>query len=229
VIGNDIVDLEFVDSPAYLHVRHLERVCTPEELNAIRESAIPSRSLAVVWASKEAAYKLLVQEGIDCKFVPRQFVTDFKDRSETCSGFKFAVHYCGIRRIVTIATTKSWVHAVAISPEDSIVRWVVGKMESCHPRWGQSLNESNVVRRLATGLLSDSGQENVVLEFRERVPVLRCKAGGPAGIGMSLSHHGAFAAAAIAWAPGPESRKQPVVHCFTETSALEGMCSTYIA
>ena len=208
VVGNDIVDLHFGDSPAYEHVGHLERVCTMAESRAVRQSTDPSTDLAVIWASKEATYKALVQRGIDCKFAPREFVTDFEDRERLPFGCKFVVSYCGLQSELKIALTGNWVHAVATHPENCNVRWAVAEIE-CSVPGRCATNESAVARRIAADLLSASDQNDIVLQFTGRVPTLRRRSGDSAGIGISLSHHGAFAAAALCWLARDQCQRDP--------------------
>lgn len=201
-IGNDIVDLGFIDSPAYQHIRHLERVCTKEESRAVRESSDPSRDLAVIWASKEATYKAVVNRGGDTKFVPREFVTHFERCEQLPSGYKLPVSHRGSSWHLQIALTERWVHAIALDPEHCVVRWAIAEIESFAPHC-RTVNESAVARRIAVELLSASRRSDVVLQFAGRVPTVRKRrTGDSAGMGVSLSHDGAFAAAALAWAAG---------------------------
>ncbi len=228
-IGNDIVDLHVIDSPACQHVGFLERVCTPAELRLVRESASPDHCLAILWASKEAVYKLLVQEGIGCKFIPRDFVTAFEKRTETPPGWEFPVSYRGICCKVVVAVTSKWVHAIATIPAHCVVRWTVREFESSCSSGHKTSDESVAARRLAADLLSGSGHDDVVLAFQGRVPMLM-RNGENAGIGISLSHHGAFAAAAIAWISGSSPRpSRPVDRDPSIASASEEMCSTCTA
>ncbi|GAC1684526.1 MAG: hypothetical protein PVS2B2_23530 [Candidatus Acidiferrum sp.] len=229
MIGNDIVDLHFMDSPAYQHVRYLDRVCTSAEVKCIRHSEDASTSLAIVWASKEAAYKAYAKQLIGCCFVPRQFVTDFEKTSELNSKGNLTVNYAGTQTRVEILVTKRWVHAIATSSEDTHVRGTVLEIEQCFQGGHKARGESEAVRFLASGLLSKFGCVDMALEFSRRIPTVLLNGGGPSGIDISLSHHGAFAAAAIAL---PSDKALPCTqnhgrsHAYSDS---EGLCSTYMA
>jgi phosphopantetheinyl transferase (holo-ACP synthase) len=120
VIGNDIVDLYFFDSLAYHHVRNLDRVCTSAEAQGVRQFADPSTSLTIVWASKEAAYKLFSKQLIRCRLVPRQFVTNIDNRVGLKSNGKLTVTSAGIQSSVELLITKLWVHAIARYGEGTV-------------------------------------------------------------------------------------------------------------
>jgi phosphopantetheinyl transferase (holo-ACP synthase) len=229
VIGNDIVDLHFFDSPAYHHVRYLDRVCTSAEAHSVRQSADPSTSLAIVWASKEAAYKLHSKQFAPCRFVPRQFVTDIDNRVELKSNGKLIVTYAEMRTSVEILVTKRWVHAVARCSEGTVLRWAVREIEQCFLDGRQARGESEAVRFLAAELLLNFGHKDLSLEFAGKIPRVMRKTGGHAGIDISLSHHGAFAGAAVAW-PLDKASLYTQSNCrFLEHSAPEGLCSTFTA
>jgi phosphopantetheinyl transferase (holo-ACP synthase) len=229
VIGNDIVDLHFFDSPAYRHVRYLDRVCTVAEAQGVRQSADPSTSLAIVWAAKEAAYKLHAKRSVHCRFVPQQFVTDIENRVGLVSNGKLIVIYAGMRTNVGISVTKRWVHAIATSPEDTALHWGVRGLEQCFRDGRQARGESEAVRFLAAELLVNSGHEDLSLEFAGKIPKVMRKTGGHAGIDISLSHHGAFAGVAVAWSLDKASPRTKS-HCrFLKRSAPEGLCSTFTA
>jgi hypothetical protein len=67
------------------------------------------------------------------------------------------------------------------------------------------------------------------LQFEGRVPKLRHKDGRYAGADVSLAHHGAFAAAAIAW-PACCSKSQLWCHAgFAKMKNSEAVCFTCTA
>lgn len=226
MIGNDIVDLHFFDSPFYHHVQYLDRICTPAESRVVRQSADPCRTLAIIWASKEAAYKLLSKQLVRCSFIPEEFVTHLDARVVPHSKANCLVAHAGARANVSICMTEAWVHAVATQHHDDVVHWIVRDIEKCYSPGCKTCYESEAARILATELLSNHGHEDTVVEFVGRVPTLRAQSGVPAGIGISLSHHGAFASAAIAWPSGENSPQRQMRRHFAATSVSEGMCST---
>lgn len=216
MIGNDIVDISLFGSPACQHVRHLDRVCTPEEARGVRKSTNPSISMAVVWAVKEASYKLFSKESGYFHFVPRQFVTEINEPVLTDGG-RLTVTYDNTPADVQVSITKNWVHAVAVRTENRNVGWRVRKID----RSGTSepIDESRAARLLAAELLLQFCGDNFALNFAEKIPTVTKQSDEHTGIGISLSHHGAFAAAAIAWRDD----------IFSNDTVLEGLCSTSTA
>lgn len=197
MIGNDIIDLQYVEWPPYQHIRYLERVCTSAEAGAVRGSGNPARSLATVWAAKEAAFKLLSRSSNLVHFVPREFVTDFAQRSSLSSCDELRVSHHGTQTGVSILETTQWLHAVAKSPSCAALRWRVRENLQDASHEIAPTEESAAVRQLAKELLQECGMKNAILDFVGRIPALRNvgRLGGENSI--SLSHHGRFVAAAI--------------------------------
>lgn len=191
----------------------------------MRQSADPCRTLAIIWASKEASYKLLSKQLVRRSFVPGEFVTHWDARAVLDSEADCLVTHAGDRANVSISITETWVHAVATQHQNDSVHWIVRDIEKCSLHGCKACGESEAARILATELLSNHGHRDTVLEFVGRVPLLRRPNGAHAVIGISLSHHGAFAAAAIAW---PSTEKQ-THRRFAEGQGSEGMCSTCTA
>lgn len=217
-----MVDLHFLDSPARHHIRYLDRVCNSVEACLVRRSAKPWRSLSVIWACKEAAFKLMSKESGRRSFVPWEFETHFEARTELDSNGSCLVTRAGAEAIAMISVTEDWVHAVATRDQNVVVHWAVREIDKCPPQTCPSGSESEAVRFLARQLLSNYGRSDTILEFIGRVPRLRRRNGDLAEMGISLSHHGAFAGAAIAWASG---QRQPCDHS-KEGTLSEENCST---
>lgn len=196
MIGNDVVDLRYFEPPAYSHVRYLDRVCSPAEARAVRRSDRPARSLAIVWAAKEAAFKLISQKFNRGHFVPRDFVAALYDQ-ELDTGTDFTMSCGDVLSRIRVTTNECWVHAVATLPGDYFLRWRVQEMSECCSRDPAAGAESQAVRLLARKLLNDSGREGGLV-FLGRIPIVK-KSSGASETAISLSHHGAFVAAAIAW------------------------------
>jgi phosphopantetheinyl transferase (holo-ACP synthase) len=198
VIGNDIVDLRFVDFPAYCHVNYLERVCTPAEAWAIRHSADPCTSLAIVWAAKEAAYKSVSTQMACRYFNPRRFDSGFVGWNGRNGAIQMSVTFAGDKIAATVTIADRYVHAVATVPETKLVCSKIGTIENpfskrIHPR-----QESEAARLLASDLLRSTGRADLVLKFSERVPILCEETGARSEVEIGLSHHGAYCAVAIA-------------------------------
>jgi phosphopantetheinyl transferase (holo-ACP synthase) len=228
LVGNDIVDLDFCEPGQYDHVRHIDRVCTLEEANAIRRSVHPVRALALVWASKEAAYKRFSKQFTQCHFVPREFAIQMENQDPARIDRKLSILYKDLQTEVSIVWENRWVHAVA-SPAATKILFAVREIDRCFLGSRRASNESEAVRFLANDLLEQISARDVSLQFEGRVPKLKNKDGDLSGMDVSLAHHGAFAAAAIAWpmqslgsllCEGANSK---------ETTVSEAVCFTCIA
>lgn len=223
MVGNDIVDLHFLDAPSYQHVRHLERVCSSEEVQAVQDSKAPSVTLAALWACKEAAYKAFSQE-INCRFVPRRFAVCFEDIASLAARKTATVIFNGIPAKVHLSLTGHWIHAIATSPTAQFARYVVREIEQSCPENPRVQNESQVVRFLAAECISRFCSKDILLDFHGKRPVLMRRTGDLAKIGISFSHHGRFAAVAMAWPKADRHSEQRVrsldTHCPRRTNAL---------
>ena len=197
MIGNDVIDLNFADSPPYEHIRRLHRVCTSQEIATIRSSLHPSTTFAFVWAAKEAAFKLLSSRMNHCGFVPGRFETNFAGTTASRTIARLTVRFATEFADVTIVSNENWVHAVAVAQKNCPARWKV-RVIPARAASGETESESAFARLLAAELLSEWGLKDAVLEFHNKVPVVRAPARRLDQIGISLSHHGRYAAAAIA-------------------------------
>jgi hypothetical protein len=181
--------------------------------------------LALILASKEAAYKSLSKQVAECRhFVPKQFVTEIENHDPVRFGKKLSVLYRGMQTEVSIFAEERWVHAVTLTPTMRI-HWTVRAIEKCSLGDRKASSESEAVRLLANALLEELCVEDLSLRFEGRVPRLEHKSGRYAGADVSLAHHGAFAAAAIAWpACGPQFQPKGDAD-FAEMKNSEALCS----
>lgn len=228
MVGNDVVDIDFCEKPKHHHVRYLERVCTPEEAERVRQSIDPVGALALTWASKEAAYKLFSKQSARCHFVPRQFVTQIENCDPVQIDQKLLIRYAGMQTEVSIFAEQSWVHAVAADPGMKI-HWTVREIDKCFLGSRKAVGESEAVRFLSNALLEELGLDDASLQFDGRVPKLVCRGGGFSGMDISLAHHGAFAAAAIAWPAGRRASQYGDDAGSATAKSLEAVCSTCTA
>lgn len=228
MVGNDIVDLDFCEPAEHHHIRYLDRVCAPEEADAVRRSVNPVKALASIWVSKEAAYKLFSKQLELPHFVPHQFVAQVENHDSARIYQKLSILYRGVQADVSILSTERWVHAVAVLPSMKI-KWAVCEIEKCFFGSRKAGSESEAVRFLAYALLDEVGLQDVTLEFEGRVPKLKRKGGGHSGMHVSLSHHGAFAAAAIACPACGLISESSDDACLALAKNSEAVCSTCTA
>ena len=188
MIGNDVVDLAHPGVKAGArHVRFDARVFCRAERAALGASGAPDRLRWMLWAAKEAAYKLLVKIDPATVWSPRKFLVEL---DANLAGY--ALHE-GRKLTVLLEEDGAHVHAIAsdTEPSSEAQRWQVG-----HLAVGEQ--EGLAVRALAiTGLAPELGLDASSLSFakRGRIPIL-CQDDEPLGVDLSLSHHGGF----VAWA-----------------------------
>lgn len=228
MVGNDIVDLSYFDAPSFQHVGYLERVCTAEEVRLLRRCSDTCKYLAVLWTAKEAAYKLVSRNSTVGHFVPRQFVSHSLNPSLFPEG-EIVISIAGLEVKVRAKLTERWVHSVATSPEVQAVRWAVREIRKDFPADMRVEAESQAARSLANDLLLEYAPPGVTLQFSGRVPRVESAAKPIRGMDISLSHHGTFAAAAIAWGPDHTFRAQKEICGLLKDSPLEATCCTSTA
>jgi len=229
LIGNDIVDLRLIELPPHRHARFLERVCTPAEARALHRSNRPNTSLAVMWASKEATYKLLSRHLNLHHFVPREFVTNLDSCTSLHSCAELQVCYGKDQATVTTFLNERWVHAVATVSGSDDLHWRVQEMHKSPFHEITPRDESEAARRLAKELLLKCGWKNVVLDFVGKAPTLKQEGENGAEMGISLSHHGAFVAVAIAWSSSNPGRHEGVAYDSMVRPPSGEACSTCTA
>ncbi len=202
MIGNDIVDLQYFEFPRHQHVRHLERVCTASEARAVRQSGCAARSFAVAWASKEAAYKLMSRDLALPHFLPREFAIQLDESDSLDRVDELRVSFGLAEARVTLSANPRWVHAIATSSHADCLAWQVREVQKSSGAEITPQEESEAVRSLAAELLRERGWKNVFLDFECRIPTLRQQERDDVKAGISLSHHGAFVAVAVARSRG---------------------------
>lgn len=194
----------------------------------VRDSADASVRLAVLWAAKEAAYKLISRTQTDCHFVPRHFVTEFDDSGDWNAGVEGRVAFEELDVTVRVSITPRWVHAVATYETRVAIRWGVAPVEEYCVRGSSAQRESTAVRELAKHLLEQAGVVGGTITQEGKIPSVVSHR-EDASIGLSLSHHGAFVAAAIAWPCGGVVETTQVDFTAESHGPSEEVCSTCTA
>jgi len=183
MIGDDVVDLADPEARAdALHPRFDARVFAPAERAALAASADPGRLRWVLWAAKEAAYKLASQRDPRVVFSPRRFAVSLGARLPGRVLWPGGAARVQVRRVGDAA------HATARpldAPGGGLARGVARIAPGDDPsREARELARRGVARRL--GL--DARALYVVR--RGRIP--RLELPGGRALALSLSHHGAF-------------------------------------
>ncbi len=223
MLGNDVVDLAAPGTrPGARHSRFDERVFCAAELRALSRSLAPERLRWRLWAAKEACYKAARRRDAAARFSPRRFEVRRADLP------RCAVRWGDRDFCVSIEESADFVHAVATEgradgcPGACGVGQVAARaacgaargVEEAAARaaCGAARLEASpdpeapgrAARALAlSGVAAHLGVDPCELSIArvDRMPWLHHR-GVPARAVLSLSHHGRYAAWAVALAPG---------------------------
>jgi hypothetical protein len=204
MIGNDIVDLRDPEvQPGASHPRFDRRVFSSEERGALRASGARERLRWILWAAKEAAYKVARKRDASCVFSPVRFVVHLD------ASLAGSVEHDGECYPVRVVEEEELVHAVATDgcagdPEPELL-CRVARLPS--PEADASALVREIARRELAPRLGSTPEALQVVR-RGRVPVL-CLDGQPAGLDLSLSHHGRFVAYACQVPPPEQAGATP--------------------
>lgn len=187
MVGNDVVDLGDPEvQPGAQHPRFDARVFAPCERDALEASGAPHRLRWILWAAKEAAYKVAKKLDPAAIFSPSRFCVRLD------ADLRGEVEFEERRIPVQIDEDCLRLHAVASSDAELLptlrqqVAFLPGGLGSA----------PEAVRALATlGVADWLGARPQELSIRRmgRVPVL-FRGDVPAAVDLSLSHHGRFVA-----------------------------------
>lgn len=199
MIGNDVVDLGDADArQGATHPRFDERVFAPDERRRIAAVGPGSPLRWMLWAAKEAAYKVAVRRDPACVFAPARFIAELGAKGLG------RVRHGDCDHAVRVTRAGACVHAVAAAPGGDL-RGVVARVQRA-PRGIAWAAASDAVRAFAIADLARRlGVDVDALEIRSRrrIPRLLRRGGGEAAP-LSLSHHGRYVAYAclLPAAPG---------------------------
>jgi phosphopantetheinyl transferase (holo-ACP synthase) len=192
MLGNDVVDLgdaETRDGPS--HPRFDARVFAPSELARLATSADPNRVRWMLWAAKEATYKLGVKRAPELVFAPARFIVALDSETQGC------VRYPGGLAHVRLCRLGDSIHALATeAASDRIVAQIAPRTSLRDTSYQvRALARERVAARLgvAPSALRIASRGRVpTLEFhRGTAPGTRTE---PVELDLSLSHHGRYLA-----------------------------------
>jgi phosphopantetheinyl transferase len=183
MIGNDVVDLEHRSAqPSSRHPRFDARVFSDSERLLIAGDA-SERVRWVLWAAKEAAYKVAKKLDAAVVWAPSRFAVTL---DSPASG---SVRHGESLYAFHVEQREAYVHVLARrAPSLGEVRSGVAVAASGDL---SAAARSHACLALGAQLAIDPARLSVTK--RERVPVL-CADGAPARADLSLSHHGRFVA-----------------------------------
>lgn len=184
MVGNDVVDLDDDEVRAdTLHPRFDERVFGRSERELLGASVVPNRTRWILWAAKEAAFKLMKKLDPCVVFAPSRFVVNL---DSTLNG---RVKSNGHSVLVSIRVNEKWIHAIA-TDDDPARQRVLSALEMTHTASDPSVS----VRELAIRTLSErlkKAPDHFSIRQRGRIPYVMTR-GENTALDLSLSHHGRF-------------------------------------
>jgi hypothetical protein len=195
MIGNDVVDLADPETGT-VHPRFDGRVFASHERAAIASSGSPHRMRWLLWAAKEAAYKVARKLDPQAAFRPRRFRVEPDSRCVLWEpdGIGFCLEF---------EFGPDWVHAIVRSSETGgRVVWAVGAVDGGLP--GKAVR-ALALTTLAPTLGTTKTQISIVREGR--IPRVY-REGEALAVDLSLSHHGRFAAFAAELRCEPDGRQR---------------------
>lgn len=205
LLGNDVVDLKTADARCKsLDTRFLQRVLTPDELQAVLRADNPDTLLWGFWAAKEAAFKALSKTAPEVTSAPRKFPVTFEPYGDAGTARGSVITPCGPVRIM-ISINHDAVHCIAVSGRSPVFSGIVSDLAEIPAGNGPvSARESAAVRKLAGARIAAflgccPGAVRIMRknEYRGLGPPRVYVNGEVSPIDISLSHDGRFAAYAF--------------------------------
>lgn len=190
MIGNDVVDLGDPETRSEaLNPRFDARVFTSGERSQIERSPSGHETRWMLWACKEAAYKLSKRQDHETIFSPFAFEVSIEEPQRAMISFR------GQRICACLSRLGDAVHAVAALTQADLLR-VVAEV-AAHPS-EQSRVVRDLVRKRVAALHAISPDDVTIIDGPDRVPGIRLR-GKLHKEAISLSHHGRYVA--FAWVP----------------------------
>ena len=182
MIGNDLMDLHDPDTAEGAHhPRFDERVFAPQERALLALSTDSRRLRWILWACKEAAYKVVRKLDPHAVFSPPRFVVDLG----ACE-----VTWESVRLKIDLDVNPERVHVIASDDLGDLATIVRGVSDV------GDATPAVAVRRLACQALAPRlgiGEYSLDVERAGRIPRLS-SAGRWLSVDLSFSHHGRFVA-----------------------------------
>lgn len=217
-IGNDIVDLKAPENRGKSRNRRfLERVFTPEEQAIIQGAAEPDAILWAIWAGKEGAYKALSKQNASIPSIPKRYAVTFSEGDSQKGGRReeretdivltgLVNTPVGAVSFRTVWTT-GYVHCLAARGASLLDSRIIVTISEMGGESDPSLGlRREIIGRLAS-LLNTRPSDIEIRRLRTPQgygpPYVLVK-GEPAAIDISLSHDGAYGAAAFFCPPAKE-------------------------
>lgn len=188
MIGNDVVCLALAKQSKYAHSqRFLDKIFTIEEQDIIKASIEPVTSIWQLWAAKESAYKLWIQQGNQPCFSPQKIACTMIEN-------KIKVSIQELNCEVLSVVTPSYIYTEALL-EKACVTSNCFEMEDISYK-AQSLFVKEVLKQKLSEQLEIKVKHLSIKKSVWGVPKLYYKS-SLLPFHVSLSHHGNYGAYAI--------------------------------
>lgn len=190
MIGNDIVCLLTANQSKHVgSKRFLNKVFTYEEQELIANSCYANISIWELWAAKESAYKLFVQQGLQPEYTPKKLICKKGNNHILVStrNYKTRVH--------CIANSQ-WVYAQTISENFKVVNGCF-RLDS-NTYFIQSKNVELALKQKTSEIFQIDICYINITKAMNNIPKLTYK-NTFLPINISLTHHGYFGAYALAF------------------------------
>lgn len=187
MIGNDVVDLGDAEvQPQGRHPRFDERVYCAAERASIEASGAPDRLRWILWAAKEAAYKVARKDDERAVFSPPRF------QVHVDASLRGRVQFAGRDFWLLIDEAPGRIHAIASErplPESQLLSRVLAWDDEA-PLAGKAVRA--LARREISAAL-DLPAEELEIGREGRIPILEISERA-LDVDLSLTHHGRFLA-----------------------------------
>jgi hypothetical protein len=201
MVGNDVVDLLDPDSdPSTLSARFDQRVFSQTERDQIARATNPRSERWCLWAAKEAGYKVARKCDAKVIFSPVKFRVRLDDALLGTTERPGQIDHDGVLYDVRVWCDHESVHALASSALEGELHPVhgVARLHEGESEISSADGPGQVARRMArleVARALGAQPEEIEIRREQRIPRVY-RAGRPADVDLSLSHHGAL----IAWA-----------------------------
>lgn len=196
MIGNDIISLaEVLPHQQALRPGFCDKVCLPEELQALSTFFSTEISIWVLWAAKESAYKVYRQAGGPALFAPK------KNKFQLHS-----IHHSQLRGVTT-TPTGDYHSRILVQPEYIMAESWAAQLDQHQithkviPSLGKDYahQSASLKKKVVEWVAKNLGIPAESLSFRKAptgMPYLNFE-DKPLDITLSLSHHGHFGLCSI--------------------------------
>lgn len=185
-IGNDVVDLfDEANQRSFHRTGYVERCCSADELYWLSQQTDQFSAFWILWAAKEAAYKVAIKEGVAPFRNPAAIVI-------TLDSSAFMASIQSINCHGTVSIYEEYVHAVAVNTHQM-------PDYLCHINRREGVDGSQQAHTMLLELAAQNGigsRGQVSIEKNQQAIPQLCSNGLPLSADISISHDGDWIAVA---------------------------------